>query len=243
MDEIKLGRHKIKTPAVCGAVQASSVAEMRKLLAEAFRQGADLVEIRADSLKSMSDLGELLKVKKPIILTNRPKREGGAFGRSEKERVNVLLEGIKRKVSCVDVEFSTPANLRKEIISKAKKSGTAVLLSHHDFSSTPKAGELLKIAREMEKVNADILKIVTLAKGREDAYRMMELVTQAQAEIKTPLVAFAMDGCGVITRFIGPMFGSPLVYAAVSTKTAPGQLDIKDTKTMLKELMPEEVRD
>ncbi len=243
VDKIKIGEYTVKTPAVCGAVRSNTVAGMIKTVKKAFSEGADLVELRIDAIKGASGLDELFKIKKPIILTNRPKREGGEFKGSENERVNLLLEGIKSKVPCVDLELSTPAKLRNEVISNAKRSGVGIVLSYHNFSKTPAVAELEKIARDMEKIDCDMIKIVTNFNEMTDAFNVLEFLAKNQPKISVPVIAFVMGNGGLITRFIAPMLGSPLVYAAADVKTAPGQLDVATTKKMLKELTPKKVQD
>lgn len=235
VEKIKLGPYEIKIPAVCGAVKASSPPQMMRSMKKAFREGADLVEFRIDGLRKTLGWERLLKGNKPVILTNRPKREGGDFAGEERERVDFLFSGIQLGAPCVDLEFSTPKELRNSVLSEAREVGVTVILSHHDFLSTPKPTELAKKAREMEKTGCDLLKLVTFARGRADAYRMLEFVARAQGELKKPLIAFAMGEQGVITRFIGPILGVPLVYAAVDAKTAPGQPSLRVVKSLLME--------
>ncbi len=241
--EMKIGKYSIKTPAVCGAVRSNSVEGMKKIVKRAFEEGADLVELRVDTLKNTAGLDGLLKTKNPIILTNRPKREGGEFKGSESERVKILLDGIKLKVPCVDLELSTPVNLRKEVISKARKSGVAVIMSYHNFSKTPGVADLEKIAKEMEKTDCDMIKIVTNLNQFNDTFNVLEFLAKNQTKVPVPVIAFVMGKGGLISRFIAPMLGSPLVYAAADAKTAPGQLDVKTTRRMLKELTPKKVQD
>jgi 3-dehydroquinate dehydratase type I len=237
--EIKLGRHKVKTPAICGSVKASSPRAMMREVRKAFRDGADVVELRIDSLRTTSGWEKLLKINGPIILTNRSKREGGDFTGGEEERVGLLLNGIQRSVPCIDLEFSTPEKLRSLVLSAAKRTGVTVLLSYHNFSSTPSFTHLVKVAQGMEKTGCDMLKLVTFAKKRADAFRVLEFVARAQAGFKVPLTAFAMGKSGTITRFVGAILRAPLVYAAVSARTAPGQLDVKTTKALLTGLVEE----
>jgi len=237
-----LGEHKLLTPAICGAVMAEKVNEMKTGIAKAIEQGADLVELRVDGLRDQSGWEKLLPVKVPVILTNRPEREGGGFKGDENKRIEVLLQGITRGVSCIDIELSTPGSLREQVVSQAKESGVAVLMSHHDFSSTPSIGVLTDMAKRLAVAGCDLAKIVTFAENTEDALRILDFLAQVQDEVTMPVIAFAMGDAGRITRIAAPVFGSPIVYAAAGKATAPGQFDVATMKRMLNELIPKEKR-
>ncbi|MBA7608411.1 3-dehydroquinate dehydratase [subsurface metagenome] len=237
MKTFKLGKHELRTPAVCGAVIGQNIETMRASVARAINQGADLIELRIDGLHDSTGWEKLLPVKVPVILTNRPEREGGGFKGDENKRVEVLLQGIARGVSCIDIEFSTPEPLRERVMSQAKKSGIAVLMSHHDFSLTPSIEVLTDMAKRLVGAGCDLAKIVTFAGDRKDALRILDFLAQVQDEVAVPLIAFAMGDAGRITRIAAPVFGSPIVYAAAGEATAPGQFDVATMKRLLSELI------
>ncbi len=241
MRQLKFGRRELRTPAVCGSVIGKNLGEMRTGVARAVKQGAGLVELRIDGLQSKVRWEKLLRKDLPIILTNRPEREGGSFKGKEEDRVELLLKGIGRRVSCIDIEFSTPKKLREHVVSETKKSGVTVLMSHHDFSTTPPAEALMEVTKKLEGAGCDLAKIVTFAKNSSDGLRMLDFFVQVQGKVSVPVVAFAMGNAGRITRFVAPIFGSPIVYAAAGEKTAPGQPDVATMKQWLRELMLKEV--
>ncbi len=243
MGELKFGRLRLRTPAVCGCVIGKNLDEMREGISRAIKQGADLVELRIDDLRSKIAWGKLLQKDLPTLLANHPKREGGYFRGREEDRVKLLLEGIERGVSCVDIELSTPKKLREQVVSKAKKSGVTVLMSHHDISKTPPAESLMKVAMDLEEAGCDIAKIVTSAESPSDALHMLDFLVQVQGKVTVPVVAFAMGDAGRITRFVALIFGSPIIYAAALKKTGLGQLDVATMKQWTRELMSKEVRD
>ncbi len=242
METLKLGKHKVRTPAVCGAVIGKDIETMRAGVARAINQGADLIELRIDGLHDSAGWEKLLPVKVPVILTNRPKREGGGFRGDENKRIEVLLQGIAQGVSCVDIELSTPEPLRERVVSQAKKSGVAVLMTHHDFSLTPSIEVLTDMSKRLVGAGCDLVKIVTFAESTEDALRILDFLAQVQDEVAMPIIAFAMGDAGKITRIAAPVFGSPIVYAAAGKATAPGQFDVATMKRLLNELIPKEKR-
>ncbi|MEM2978097.1 MAG: type I 3-dehydroquinate dehydratase [Candidatus Hadarchaeales archaeon] len=227
---LRLGDRRIRTPAVCGSVMESTLEGMERVKRKAERLGADLLELRLDGLKDPPDWDRLLGGRLPVILTHRPEREGGGFRGGEEERVERLLEGVERGVPCLDLELSTPPRLLRRALSKARKEGTTVILSHHEFSGTPPLPHLLRTARRMERLG-DLVKVVTLARSTEEVLRVLEFLHRARLSV--PLVSFAMGELGTLSRILSALLGSPLVYASAGKPTAPGQLDVKTTRLLL----------
>ncbi|MGQ9788363.1 MAG: type I 3-dehydroquinate dehydratase [Candidatus Hadarchaeaceae archaeon] len=237
MNEFKLGRFILKTPAVCGVVGGRNVREMSRAVSLALKKGADLFELRMDGLEDSEGWQKILRDDLPFILTHRPKREGGSFSGTEKQRLGIILEAIENQVACVDIEFSTPKNLRDKVVVAARKEGVSVLMSWHDFSATPEIRVLNKLAREMVKAGGDLIKTVTTARDPTDSIKVMDFLVNVQDEISSPVVAFAMGEAGRITRIASLILGSPFTYASVNKPTAPGQFDVAETKLLLQKLM------
>jgi 3-dehydroquinate dehydratase-1 len=235
--ELRLGKHRLTAPAVCAAVMGENVEEMEKAAARAIEQGADLIELRFDSLKDREGWEGILRGNVPVIFTNRPKREGGWFGDGEQKRIDFLLEAVSRKVSCVDVELSTATRLRDRVVSEAKRSGVSVMMSYHDFLKTPPVERMIGLARRMVEAGCSLAKVVTFARSSADALRVLDFVVQVQDEVCAPVIAFAMGEAGVVTRIVAPLLGSPITYASAAEPTAPGQLDVETTKRLLCEFM------
>ena len=237
MGELKLGKRVLKTPAVCGAIQGSDVDEMKSAISSAVKQGVDLVELRIDSLRDTKGWTGLLGNGPVAIVTNRARREGGAFDGTEEKRVRVLLEAIAAGAQCVDLEFSMMARLRNRVVKEAKKRRVTVLMSHHDFSATPSVETLIGIAKRMAKAGAGIVKIITTANNTVDSLRVLDFLIDVQNEISVPVIAFAMGEPGKMSRIASLLLGSPLTYASVGKPTAPGQLSVAETKKLLRKLM------
>lgn len=233
---LRLGRHRLRTPAICGSLAGEDAKAMADAAERAVEQGADLIELRLDLMREPEGWQELLGAQVPIILTNRPRGEGGSFKGDEDERAKPLLEGINLGADCVDIELSTPRRLARRIVSKAKREGATVLMSYHNPEMTPPLSELMRIARRMSGAGCDIAKLVAFAKGPGDALRMLEFLVKARAELSTPVVAFAMGDLGRASRIVAPLLGSPIVYAAVDGRTAPGQLDVSTARLLLEKL-------
>ena len=59
----------------------------------------------------------------PVILTCRPKREGGYFPGNEEQRLEVLRKAIESGVSWVDLEININVEERDKLLELAKKGG------------------------------------------------------------------------------------------------------------------------
>jgi len=239
---LRMGKYKLRVPAVCGSVTGKTIKEMKLGIGRAVRGGADIVELRMDGLRDWSKWKQLLSEDIPIILTNRPKREGGGFKGEEDARLEILRDGIEEGVTCIDLEFSTPRSLRDPLVADAKALGVTVLVSHHNFSTTPHPDLLMKTAEHILDSGCDIAKLVSFAKSPNHAMRMLDFLVRSRKMISVPIIAFAMGEAGRITRLISPIFGSPWIYAGVDKKTAPGQLDLVTAKEWVRELKAMEVR-
>ncbi|MEM2878302.1 MAG: type I 3-dehydroquinate dehydratase [Candidatus Hadarchaeales archaeon] len=237
MNTVKIGKHTVRTPAVCASV-AGEVSDVKRSLKIAERTGADIAEMRIDLIRGK--LEDLMPGKMPAIITNRPRREGGDFSGSEDERVGMILDSLELSPACIDLEISTPGGILRKAIKKAKQSRTSVLLSYHNFSGTPDISMLRSVLNKMVQEKCDIAKIVTNAESKEDAFRMLEFILEARGPV--PSVAFAMGKEGRLTRYTSLVLGSPWTYAGVGRPTAPGQLDLKTAVEWVRVLRRLEVR-
>lgn len=230
---IRLGKHKLESPAICAAIIGEDIASMEEDLKRALEKGPDLIELRLDKLKDTSDWTELLREEVPMIVTNRKKDEGGFFEGSEEERIEILYEAIDRGAPCIDIELSTLKNKRDELIEKATKEGTSVITSFHDFNKVPPVENLMEKTREMFESGCDIGKIIGFARDKEDSLRILEFLIRASRKTRVPVISFAMGEAGEFTRITTPLLGSPVTYASIGEKTAPGQLSLENEKKIL----------
>ncbi len=96
---------------ICVPITARSIEDTISELSLASKDAdIDIIELRLDYISEMEDaeicLEKTLKSKtKPIIVTNRPKREGGNYAGSEKDRLCSLQKAIELGADYVDVEL------------------------------------------------------------------------------------------------------------------------------------------
>jgi 3-dehydroquinate dehydratase-1/3-dehydroquinate dehydratase/shikimate dehydrogenase len=171
---------------------------------------------------------------KPVLVTNRPTWEGGAFRGGEEERLALLCRGLEAGARYVDIELRSEPASRTRILAAARSCSAQVLISSHDFEHTPTAAHLHATLEAMIESGADIGKIVTTAATPGDALRILSLQEVAMAA-RFPLSAFAMGAHGTISRLATLYLGGFMTYAALSPEqaTAPGQITVQNLHALL----------
>ena len=183
---------------------------------------ADIVELRIDYIPELKNaeacIAESLKCKtKPVIITNRPEREGGKFNGSEQDRLHLLQKAIDLGADYVDVEYDSIKQITRRNSSK-------IIISHHNFKETPH--NLSKIYDDICQQKPDIVKIVTYANDIIDNIRIFELLKSAQI----PTISFCMGESGYISRILTKKVGGFLTFASLEKgkESAPGQLTVNE---------------
>lgn len=192
------------------------MAEHRALV----EQGAELVELRLDYVSSRVNIQRLLKDRPcPVVITCRREEDGGKYTGTEDHRLVMLREAIALGVEYVDLE--------DDLADKVPRYGkTKRIISHHNFRKTP--ADLKALHKRLEGLDADIVKIATMAQHPHDNVRMLELVKNSE----TPTVGMCMGDIGAPSRVLCGKFGSPFTYATFHHERAlaPGQLSFQQMK-------------
>ncbi|HHT9146885.1 MAG TPA: shikimate dehydrogenase [Candidatus Wunengus sp. YC61] len=208
---------------ICIPIIANNLADALHDMAEA-SMVADIVELRIDYIKNV-DLKRLLEKRtKPVIITNRPVREGGKFDGSEEERIALLKHAIRLQADYVDIEHDSIQHISTDTALHAPSNKTKLIVSYHNFRETP--DDLTDIYKRLSQSGADIVKIVTHANSITDNVRMYRLLQQS----RMPVISFCMGELGIISRILYKRFGSYLTFASLRTgkESAPGQISIHE---------------
>mmetsp|Transcript_20931 Transcript_20931/g.45776 ORF Transcript_20931/g.45776 Transcript_20931/m.45776 type:complete len:609 (+) Transcript_20931:186-2012(+) len=217
---------------ICTSVTATTVEAFTKEIQEAEGYGVDIVELRLDFIKDFDTERDLPRIMssctRPFIVTYRPKWEGGNYEGPEPERIATLKYASILGAPFVDVEYKAASLFFAS--SGEVPISTRVILSSHNFQSTPEAAELQKLARDMHAAGADIVKIATMANDVTDSAKVLSLLKEPVA----PTVALAMGEKGVITRLLANKYGTFLTFAAMSPEraSAPGQPNVQLLQTL-----------
>ncbi len=196
----------------------------------AAEQGAKLVEMRLDYIGRSVDLRRLLAVRPcPLLITCRRREDGGRWEKTEEERQMLLRSAIASGVDYVDLE--------EDIAEKIPRYGkTKRIISLHNFEFTP--AELEDVHDRLARLDADIVKIATMANSFADTIRMLRLMEHA----KVPTIAICMGDLGMVTRILSLRYGAPFTYAAMDSerKIAPGMIPWKTMRDLYR---PETITD
>src|SRR5687767_8478970 len=97
-------------PKICVSIALDEVQSISKQADQAFKLGADYVEIRFDSLKPerlQPAIDAAKGIKGRAVFTLRSKDQGGKFAGSEPDRVKWLRRLAEQKPMLLDVELHT----------------------------------------------------------------------------------------------------------------------------------------
>lgn len=185
-------------------------------------QGAQLVELRVDYIRSRLNIKRLLNDRPcPCIVTCRREADGGQWSDTEENRLLVLRTAIAEGVEYVDLEEDVAASIPR--FGKTKR-----IVSYHNFRETPP--DLESIHARLSALDPDIVKIATMTHRPSDNLKMLQLMRDA----KVPTVGICMGEIGTPTRILAGKFGAPFTYATFQheRKLAPGQLSFKQMRDL-----------
>ena len=215
---------------ICVPVVETNTNRARSKYLRAARKGL-WAELRLDYLEH-PDLKRLFRTHPgPVIATNRLQSEGGKWSGSEADRRALLEEALALGADFLDLELTAEAAWRRDMWQR--RGQAKIILSWHDFSGTPDASRLDAVLAEMLATEADILKLVTLAKEPADNLRLLALIPRALAAGRE-IIAFCMGPVGKWSRITAPLLGSFLTFAPFTKKgaSAPGQLTVNEVKRL-----------
>jgi len=154
---------------------------------------------------------------------------------SREERKNALMTAISHGAAYVDIEIEADTPYKNEIIRHAQAHSCLVIISYHNFETSPPRVELEKIVNRCFEEGADIAKISCMTRSTGDCGRIMALY-DSEPGINGKIVAIGMGKNGKITRVAAPILGAPFTYASISdgNETAPGQIDMSTLTSLVK---------
>ena len=211
------------------------VTEMQ--VAEARRAGMDIAELRIDHFADCTP-GRVLEVIRrfggtPILATIRSQAEGGKWTAAEKERA-ALFEDILPAVDAIDIELSSSSILTR-VVDAARAAKKPVVVSYHNFESTPSLDALDSIANRARASGADIVKVAALTASPEDVQTLVQFTLRHREK---GVVAIGMGDTGMATRIFFPLLGSLFTFASFGEGTAAGQLSLEETARLLQTFYP-----
>jgi len=184
-----------------------------------------LVEIRLDLLNLTPQKVETLAMQcRQWVATCR------SGNLNDYERTVLLSAAIRSGATYVDIEYDSEIAYRQQLIVLAKRLRSKLIISYHNFETTPDVDILNQIIEQAKNMNADLVKLAVTANSPADSAKIMSLYSQ-----HNNLIAFAMGDVGKITRIAAPFLGAEFTFAAVNEKhlTAPGQMTASQMEEIL----------
>ncbi|CAD6269930.1 unnamed protein product [Miscanthus lutarioriparius] len=213
---------------VCVPATARAPREMAEELAAAAALGADVAELRLDCLVGFAprrDLPVILAKPRPLpaLVTYRPKWEGGEYEGDDESRFEALLLAMELGAEYVDVELKVADKFMK-LISGRKPDNCKLIVSSHNYESTPSSEELANLVAQIQATGADIVKIATTATEIVDVAKMFQILVHCQ-EKQVPIIGLVMNDRGFISRVLCPKYGGFLTFGSLKKgkESAPAQ--------------------
>jgi 3-dehydroquinate dehydratase type I len=210
---------------ICVSIGEQSYTDIRVAL-----EKVDFAEIRLDvSRITDSETESVFSSNKRLIATCRE----GFY--ATRERAGKLIKAIRAGAAFVDVETESDEDFRKSIAEQAALNNCKLIVSYHNFETTPSLSEMCSIVDTCKTQGADIVKLVTTANSKSDAARVLSLY-DIYSDLN--LIAFAMGEAGLITRAACIFLGAPYTYAAISDDKplANGQLSAEKIGNIINNL-------
>jgi len=186
--------------------------------------GASIVELRLDLLPGLDLRAAVAACPLPVLITLRSEAEGGRGSVDPTVRRAALEAARDSGAALIDLEQARDAALGRDL----GLSPEQIVLSWHDPAGTPEG--LAAIAEQMLAETGRWVKVVPTASGLADLEAVLALHTRCNGgpRARRRLIAFAMGTPGLASRYLAPLLGPPLSFAAwrEGAGAAPGQLGI-----------------
>ncbi len=191
---------------------------------------AEIYELRTDLLKK-PDADQIIQfsrqMNRPMILTCRRERDGGAYRRTDRTRASFLKKLLQEGAfSYADLEEDFK---RSELEQIAAERGIEIIRSFHDLEKVP-----VDLFARIERISqrGEIPKAAVTACGIRDVVTLFN--AEAQLRHIPKKIVLAMGPWGVPTRILYRRTGSFLTFASApnAASAAPGHLDYSVMKDL-----------
>lgn len=234
-------------PKICVPIVAHTDADImeqaEKIMGNEHSDRIDIVEFRADYYEALGDTDRLLYIlaetaqtlrDKVLLFTIRSEAEGGSHIEDDLSIYDINRVVIESKIpDLVDVELFSGADRAKSLIEAAHGRGIYIVMSNHDFKTTPEAHEMLNRLRSMQDMGADIIKLAVMPQSEQQLLSLLavtDMMRKKYAEV--PLITISMGATGALSRVTGQIFGSAVTFGSLGKSSAPGQLPVEELYDM-----------
>ncbi len=229
---------------ICTSLVARTADGLQDELATILPKKPDVIEWRVDFFGEIVDPVRVLAVARtirqaagaiPLVFTRRASHEGGEAISLAEDAVVALYEKVcaSGAVDIIDYELSQSAENRAKLRTASHAHDVAMIMSHHDFHSTPPCVEIVERIVAAERLGADIAKVAVMPQSPADVLVLLEATLAASRQVQIPMITMSMGGIGAMTRLCGWMFGSAMTFAVGKEISAPGQIPIEELRAAL----------
>jgi 3-dehydroquinate dehydratase/shikimate dehydrogenase len=184
-------------------------------------EGAAVVEIRADLFDGLDLAAAVSACPLPTLVTVRSTVEGGKGPDDPSLRAAVFEAARDAGAALIDIEL----NRDLETVESLGLTPEQTVVSWHDPEGTPE--DLDTVTSSLLAQPSRLVKAVPTAHTMDDVGSLLQAIKSA-GRAAHRLIAFSMGTVGMVTRFLGPLRGSPVTYAAwvPGAAAAAGQMDV-----------------
>lgn len=231
-------------PKICVPIVGETIAQLKEEADFLKNLDLDLVEWRVDLFDQVETIEKvkeaLIELRSilpntPLIFTFRSHKEGG-----NKEITTSFYFELNRTIAetglvdIIDVELFNDENEVKKLIEDAHAKNVFVIISNHDFEKTPAKDEIVTRLRKAQELGGDIPKIAVMPISPADVLTLLDATnTMKEQYADRPFITMSMAGKGVISRLAGEVFGSALTFGSAKKASAPGQIAVKELRSVL----------
>jgi 3-dehydroquinate dehydratase I len=231
-------------PKICVPLMGKTLSQLKEEAIFLKTIDLDAVEWRVDLFDQVEEIEQveeaLVAIRSilpitPLIFTFRSHKEGG-----NKEITPSFYFKLNKTIAetglvdFIDVELFYDENKVKTLIDLAHAKNVFVIISNHDFHGTPAKEEIVSRLRKAQELGGDLPKIAVMPNNAADVLTLLDATnTMKELYADRPIITMSMSGKGVISRLAGEVFGSALTFGAAKKASAPGQVAVKELRSVL----------
>ncbi|AUJ23229.1 type I 3-dehydroquinate dehydratase [Virgibacillus dokdonensis] len=231
-------------PKIIIPIMGETLQEINHELSEAKQEKPDMIEWRADAFLHVTNIEEVLRllaeIRKliddiPLLYTFRTYKEGGrkevTLNYYEELLSQVIQSGF---IDVIDVELYIEQTIRERLVQIARQNNVIVLMSNHDFQTTPANKDMLARLIAMQETRADIVKLAVMPQNEEDVLRLLQVAAKMKSTYaQKPFITIAMGPLGILSRVGGEVVGSAASFGSAIQASAPGQITAAELRYIL----------
>jgi 3-dehydroquinate dehydratase-1 len=226
----RVAASRLGSPLVVGTIHSPGA--LKKAL-KLKRGDVDVLELRVDAFVDAPEklLRAVPGLAAPLLLTVRHPKEGGMaqYGLTERRH---LVRQFLPLVQWVDVEVRSLDLLEAEI-AHAVSMGVRLVVSHHEFKTTPSLDQMEAKAALAKKAGAEVFKLAATVKTPVELERLFGFLNRGKIGTRAVM---GMGELGQVSRLLFGRCGSVLNYGYLDQPQVPGQWEACLLKQRLAEL-------